>query len=52
MERPFFGRLSASILLFNRDGGIMFKIFVGRDEKRELLPDQLAAFRKLADKMC
>lgn len=52
MERPFFGRLSASILLFNRDGGIMFKIFVGRDDKRELLPDQLAAFRKLADKMC
>ncbi len=26
----------------------MFKIFVGRDEKRELRPDQLAAFRKLA----
>jgi len=52
MERPFFGRLSASILLFNRDGGIMFKIFVGRDDKRELLADQLAAFRKLADRMC
>ena len=52
MERPFFGRLSASILLFNRDGGIMFKIFVGRDDKRELLPDQLAAFRKLADRLC
>ena len=52
MERQFFGRLSASILLFNRDGGIMFKIFVGRDEKRELLADQLAAFRKLADRLC
>ncbi|MFA6267734.1 MAG: heme utilization cystosolic carrier protein HutX [Pseudolabrys sp.] len=52
MERPFFGRLSASILLFNRDGGIMFKIFVGRDDKRELLADQLAAFRRLADTMC
>ena len=52
MERPFFGRLSASILLFNRDGGIMFKIFVGRDDKRELLPDQLAAFRELADRLC
>ncbi|MBS0534007.1 MAG: heme utilization cystosolic carrier protein HutX [Proteobacteria bacterium] len=52
MERPFFGRLSASILLFNRDGGIMFKIFVGRDDKRDLLPDQLAAFRRLADRLC
>ena len=33
---PIFGRLSASILFLNVDGGIMFKIFVGRDEKRDL----------------
>ena len=50
VERPFFGRPQASILFFNVDGGIMFKVFVGRDEKRELLADQLAAFRALADK--
>jgi hypothetical protein len=52
MERPFFGRLSASINFFNGDGGIMFKIFVGRDDKRELLADQLAAFRDLANRLC
>lgn len=52
VERPFFGRPSASILFFNVDGGIMFKIFVGRDEKRELLSDQLAAFRRLAERTC
>lgn len=52
MERPLFGRLSASINFFNVDGGIMFKIFVGRDEKRELLTDQMAAFRALADRLC
>ncbi|MCF8476208.1 MAG: heme utilization cystosolic carrier protein HutX [Pseudolabrys sp.] len=52
VERPLFGRLSASILFFNVDGGIMFKIFVGRDEQRELLAEQLAAFRKLADRLC
>lgn len=52
MERQFFGRLSASILLFNRDGGVMFKVFVGRDEKRELLADQLAKFRALANRLC
>ncbi len=52
VERPFFGRPSASILFFNVDGGIMFKVFVGRDDKRELLPDQLAAFRRLADRLC
>lgn len=51
VERPFMGRLSASILFFNVDGGIMFKIFVGRDEKRELKADQLAAFRALAERL-
>jgi len=52
VERPFFGRPSVSILFFNVDGGIMFKVFVGRDERRELLGDQLAAFRALADRVC
>jgi putative heme utilization carrier protein HutX len=52
VERPLFGRLSASVLFFNCDGGIMFKIFVGRDERRELLADQLAAFRSLAERLC
>jgi putative heme utilization carrier protein HutX len=48
VERPFMGRASASILFFNADGGIMFKVFVGRDENRNLKPDQLEAFRSLA----
>jgi putative heme utilization carrier protein HutX len=51
VERPFMGRLSASILFFNIDGGIMFKIFVGRDDNRELKADQLDAFRNLADRL-
>jgi putative heme iron utilization protein len=42
------GRASASILFFNADGAIMFKVFVGRDESRNLKPDQLDAFRSLA----
>jgi putative heme utilization carrier protein HutX len=48
VERPVFGRHSASIVFFNPAGSAMFKVFVGRDEKRELLQDQLAAFRALA----
>lgn len=52
IERPFFGRPSASILLFNVDGGVMLKVFVGRDDKRDLLPDQLTAFRALAGLLC
>lgn len=48
VERPFFGKASAFVAFFNVDGGIMFKVFVGRDEGRELKTDQLARFRKLA----
>jgi putative heme iron utilization protein len=45
------GRLSASVVFLNVDGGIMFKVFVGRDEKRELLDHQLAKFRELAARL-
>jgi putative heme iron utilization protein len=45
------GRPSASVLFLNIDGGIMFKVFVGRDEKRELLADQLAKFRALTERL-
>ena len=48
VERPFFGKSSAFVAFFNVDGGIMFKVFVGRDENRELKADQLERFRKLA----
>jgi heme iron utilization protein len=51
LERPFMGRLSAALLFLNVDGGIMYKVFVGRDEKRELLADQLARFRALAERL-
>lgn len=52
IERPFMGKLSALIVFFNLDGGVMFKVFVGRDDKRELEADQLAQFRALADRLC
>ncbi|NJO54693.1 MAG: heme utilization cystosolic carrier protein HutX, partial [Bacteroidales bacterium] len=51
LERPFMGKPSAAILFFNIDGGIMFKVFVGRDETRALRVDQLEAFRALADRL-
>jgi putative heme utilization carrier protein HutX len=52
VRRPFMGRASAFIAFFNAEGAIMFKVFVGRDEKRELLADQLAAFEVLASRLC
>lgn len=49
VERPFMGKSSAFVAFINLDGGIMFKVFVGRDEARMLRGDQLKRFQSLAD---
>jgi heme iron utilization protein len=49
IDRPFFGRRSCSLQFVSLDGGVVFKVFVGRDEKRELLADQLVRFDQLRD---
>ncbi|WP_371818067.1 heme utilization cystosolic carrier protein HutX [Bradyrhizobium sp. CCBAU 53421] len=51
VERPFMGKVSAFIAFINLDGGIMFKVFVGRDETRALRGDQLTRFHALADRI-
>ena len=51
VERPFMGKSSAFIAFINVDGGIMFKVFVGRDEARALRGDQLERFHSLADRI-
>ncbi|MBG6026006.1 heme utilization carrier protein [Proteus sp. CD3] len=51
IERKFMGMDTASILFFNHQGVAMFKIFLGRDEHRQLLPEQLSAFRQLAQQL-
>jgi heme iron utilization protein len=51
VERPFMGKQSAFVAFLNVDGGIMFKVFVGRDEARALRADQLARFKALADRI-
>jgi putative heme utilization carrier protein HutX len=51
LERPFMKRSSAAVLFFNQEGGIMLKVFVGRDENGDLKPDQLTAFHALAEKL-
>lgn len=52
VERPFMGRTSNLLIFINKDGGIMFKIFVGRDEKGQLKEDQVVRFRALAERLC
>lgn len=47
VDRAFHGRRSCSIQFFNGAGEAMFKVFVRRDAKRELLVDQVARFEAL-----
>jgi putative heme utilization carrier protein HutX len=47
VSRPFMGRESRSIQFFNFDGDAMFKIFVRRDENRNLVAEQVARFDAL-----
>ncbi len=47
LMRPFMGRESRSVQFFNGAGEAMYKIFVRRDEKREMRADQLAKFEAL-----
>jgi putative heme utilization carrier protein HutX len=51
VSRPFMGRPSRSLQFFNGAGEAMFKIFVRRDDKRELLPEQVARFDALREQL-
>ncbi len=49
VDRPFFKRRSCSLQFINADGDSMFKVFVARDEQRELLADQRKRFERLRE---
>jgi putative heme utilization carrier protein HutX len=49
VSRPFMGRESRSIQFFNLEGDAMFKIFVRRDEARNLIGEQVAKLDALRD---
>jgi putative heme utilization carrier protein HutX len=48
VKRPFMARPSRSIQFFNQAGEAMFKVFVQRDAKREVLVDQVTRFEVLS----
>lgn len=50
LSRPFMGRQSMSIQFFNGEGEAMFKVFVRRDEKRELKAEQVTKFEALRER--
>jgi putative heme utilization carrier protein HutX len=50
VDRAFHGRRSCSVWFMNQKGTAMFKVFVKRDEARELIAEQLAKFEALRDR--
>jgi heme iron utilization protein len=52
IRRPFMGADSCSVCFLNAEGEAMFKVFVGRDEKRVLRADQVERFAALRDRLC
>ncbi|MGK6312054.1 heme utilization cystosolic carrier protein HutX [Neorhizobium sp. DT-125] len=50
VDRAFHGRRSCSVWFMNEKGSAMFKVFVRRDENRELIAEQLVKFEALRDR--
>lgn len=50
VDRAFHGRRSCSVWFMNASGSAMFKIFVRRDQNRELIGEQLTRFEALRDR--
>ena len=50
VDRAFHGRRSCSVWFMNQEGSAMFKVFVRRDENRELIIEQLQKFEALRDR--
>lgn len=50
VDRAFHGRRSCSVWFMNAKGSAMFKVFVRRDENRDLIGEQLQKFEVLRDR--
>ncbi|NRD73207.1 heme utilization cystosolic carrier protein HutX [Shewanella sp. VB17] len=50
ISRPFRGKESHSINFFGSKGEIIFKVYLGRDSQRVLIPEQVAHFNALKER--
>lgn len=46
VSKPFMGRESHYFGFFSEDGNNIFKVYLGRDDKRELIPQQVSRFKQ------
>ena len=51
VSRPLFNNDTYSVQFFNKAGGCMFKIYLGRDEARQMFPEQIKSFKDCRDRM-
>lgn len=51
VSRPLFSSDTKSVQFFNQKGGCMFKIYLGRDDNRQMLSSQIEAFDALKEKL-
>ncbi|MGL5798842.1 MAG: heme utilization cystosolic carrier protein HutX [Plesiomonas sp.] len=49
LEKPFMGKESYSLLFFAQSGRCIFKVYLGRDSKRQLFPEQVSRFNQLRE---
>lgn len=47
VRRKLFGTETRSVQFYDTEGGCMFKVYLGRDAQRQMLPGQIAAFDAL-----
>ena len=47
VRRKLFSSETRSVQFYGQDGGCLFKVYLGRDENRQLIPAQIAAFDAL-----
>jgi len=51
IDRTLMGKPSRSILFFNSQGSCVFKLYLGRQENREMIPEQVQLFGQLIEKI-
>lgn len=51
VSRPLFSTETKSVQFYNKNGGCMFKVYLGRDEERNLRKDQIELFEALKSEL-
>ncbi len=51
VSRKLFSSDTHSVQFYNRQGDCMFKVYLGRDAKRQLIPEQVERFKAFRDAM-